>query len=263
MTTKRPTNGNHRSTTATKKPAHPDLPQGLAPGSALLRPGKMIILETASVGGVRYEGQNRETLGSTQVISMAKRMDDPKLEKMVSKIKNTAYAIVRKHAVHLDLGCWFADTQALSTIDEELNAECRPSAHIANEIARSIASPRQTRCEIWPLNFDHKDPKLSLRLGQMIHARLLAVRDSYLSKEPDTYRVAKDRCKNLDQLVQGYQSDAIRLALLSAEEQRPIMIANYGGVQYPAEWQGAIPDFDFGPIDKALGLFEEAAFAFL
>ena len=94
----------------------------------------------------------------------------------------------------------------------------------------------------------------------MIALKLMSLRDIYTSSRMWAYRVRLDRMRFMERLVVGEQSDLIRKAIASAEEQRPVMVAIYGD-KCPSEWKdpsGRLKDgikLDFGPIEEAIKYF--------
>jgi hypothetical protein len=231
-------------------------------GAAYLNSGRALLLEATSRGGIEYEPAEVELKGTIKLKTQVQEVDDLKLDKWVTKVRNAALSIVRRHAVHIDIGLWFTTEAAYGKINKELEA-CIDEVISINARSRMIQSVRETRCEIWPFAWDPHDRRLSLRMGQLIYYRLSSLRDSYTDKRKERYRVEKDRCRNLEQLVVGEQSRLVQAALHSAEEQRPIMVANYGGVNYPIEWGDKVPAFDYRPIDAAISIFAPTKDLFL
>ena len=203
-------------------------------GSAELNTGRAVLLEVTSRGGIIYEPAAVELKGTIRMKTQVQTVDNLELDRWVTQTRNAALNLVRKHAVHIEIGLWFATETAYEKIDHELEI-CRNEAMAINARARHIGSDRETRCEIWSFGWDPSDTKLALRMGQLIHSRMTSLKESYTDKRKERYRVEKDRCKNLETLVIGEQSRLIHDALRSADSQREIMVMNYGGVNFPAE----------------------------
>jgi hypothetical protein len=239
-------------------PALPNLPRG----AAELATGRALCVEVTSQGGVVYEPAIIQAEGHARLKTQIEQVDDPALDKWVTQVRNATMKIVRQHAVNTGTGAWFVTERAYAHIEAELEV-CRKEARAINARARQIRSNRRTRCDVWAFGWDTTDVRLSLRIGQLLFERLSSMRDTYGDKNPARYRTEKDRCANLETIVVGEQSRLVQAALHSAEEQRPIMIAHYGGTNIPREWGDKIPPFDYRPIDAAIKLFAPTEDLFL
>ena len=239
-------------------PNIPDLPSG----AAELNTGHAVLLEVTSRGGIQYEPAEVELKGTIKMKTQVQTVDDLELDRWVTQTRNAALNLVRKYAVHIEIGLWFATETAYEKIDHDLEVY-RNEAMAINARARHIGSDRETRCEIWSFGWDPNDTKLALRMGQLIHSRMTSLKEAYTDKRKERYRVEKDRCRNLETLVLGEQSRLIRDAIHSADSQREIMIAHYGGVNFPTEWGSKIPPFDYHPIDTVIRYFAPLADLFL
>jgi hypothetical protein len=234
-------------------------------GAARLRPGKALVIEVTSRGGIEYEPAEMVEDGDADIKSSRQVIDDRDLNKWVIQTRNYVLNMVRKHAVNTDIGVWFSDTKMLADIEEEIDPYRKIILKI-NRQARAIKSKRETRCEYWTFPWVHDDIKLRLRMGQLIHSRLHGLREAYTDKRKDRYRVEMDKCRNLHLLVSEPQSSLIRNAVNATANQRPLIIRNYGGTNIPLELLKTPLkklEFDYSPIDLAMTEFAPASDLFV
>lgn len=230
--------------------------------AAYLAPGIAIVAELSSRGGTRMESykDTRPKQSSRQEVRFVKVVDHPDLETAVKKALAGARWTLTKNAASYVAGLYFVPNQtAFSTLEKSLE-EARRNVDICNRMAAELKSQRVTSIDLFPFAVDVSDQHLARQVGLSIHDRLVALRESYSSTSQYAFTRALNECSNLETVVAGSQSTAIRLALLSAKSQRPVMIRHYGGRKGVAEleraYRGKVPDFDYGPIDQAIATFK-------
>lgn len=234
-------------------------------GAAFLAPGYVLLPELSSQGGSSADDytESRSKSGARHV-SFTKTVDHPELAEAAQKAITAARYVLYTHAARFVAGSYFVSDAEFEKLDEQLD-EARRAAVLCNRTARQLKSERVTVIEIYRLKLDVQDQRLALRLGASIHERLSMLRASYTGETRRTYQTATVACTNLDRLVTGAQREIVRLALASADSQRPLMIAHYGGKkgvgEVLREFKGKLPGFDYGPIDAALKVFAPAAAA--
>ncbi len=228
--------------------------------AAFLAPGYVLLPELSSQGGTKSEDYVTEVdkKSKKQRVSYLKTVDHPTLDQSALQTIASARYILDTHTARFVSGTYFVQTDAFEKIDHELD-QARKDAEVCNKVARELGSARQTVIEVYKFELDVNDRRIAVRLGATICKRLQILRDSFTSKARRGFQTAWTACTNMDQLVGGTQREILRLALQSAQSQRPLMIAHYGGRkgvgEVRREFGGRIPDFDFGPIDTALQLF--------
>src|SRR6185369_4730017 len=117
--------------------------------------------------------------------------------------------------------------------------------------------------EIYRYEVDPSDRRAAERLGRDIRERLIALRESFSAGEPKPYQLAMAACRDVDKLVSGTQRESLRLALRSADSQRTLMIAHYGGrrgaSELRREFKDRLPDLDYSAVDAAIAMFSAPA----
>lgn len=220
---------------------------------AELRPGLLLLIEFSRPGGVKYqreEGARR----NQRVVT-----DNPALEKMSSKVVNTAYAKLVARFAHTPWG-FFCEKDADAEEAFELLTDCRAGAMLANLYAEEINSPRRVRIDIYDIPWNHKKPAFRQRVGEMIAHKLIDLRGVYTSSRMWEYRVKMDRVRNMERLVLGAQHELVAKALAATETQRKTMVAIYGD-KVPRSMLDADGNLktsvklNFGPIDRAISAF--------
>ncbi len=229
-------------------------------GAAFMAPGYLLLAEMSSQGGStteNYKESEKEDEGRR--ISYTMKVDHPELEDMATKALSSARYTLYKHTARFFSGSFFVGEAEFEKVDRALD-EPRKNAALCNRMAQQLKSKRVTIVNVHKFKVDVDDKRTALRLGVSIYDRLKMLRDSYTADSRRGYQAACVTCANMEGLVLGTQRELIRLALASADSQRAIMIAHYGGKKGVAEvlreYKGRLPDLDYGPIDAALEVFE-------
>jgi hypothetical protein len=229
-----------------------------------LRPGKLLLLEFSRPGGSTKEDDEADLdLDDGKKKKKRKKMPTSpplaRIEKMTTKIVNMAYAKMLAHFAWTPWGLFVTDSEVESAFD--VLEPLRQCAVFTNRFAIQMKSPRRVRLDMWPIKWDHNDPRYRLRMGEAIAERLIELREAYTSKIMWTYRVRMDKCKHLGRLVTDAQAEVIRHALQATAAQRKVMIAIYGD-KCPLDWTdprtGRLKDsirLDFTEIDRAIRYF--------
>lgn len=230
------------------------------PGAADLAPGYMVTTEFSSIGGVDIETASENTPHGESLVRKRVRYDHPALHKAAQSICQEAYKIVRHHGPMFS-GMYFVAEREFDALDTALQ-ELRDGADVLNDEARERRSDRQTKIEIYPFQADANNPRLALRVGRVLHELLVRLKESFDSDTRQDFVGEWRMTKNMDKVVTGMQSQVMREALRSAEDQRPVMIAQAGGrrgvAQVVKDHGGHLPELDYRAIDKAIALFAPA-----
>lgn len=221
-----------------------------------LRPGMLLLIEFSRPGGVKYQREEGARRNQRVVI------DNEALEKISSKVVNTAYAKLVARFAHTPWG-FFCEKE--DDIEEAyaMLADCRLGAFLANRYAEEIESPRRVRIEFVDIKWDHKKSTFRKRVGEMIANKLIDLRAVYTSARMWEYRVKMDRVRNMEKLVIGAQHEAVAKALASTEAQRKTMVAIYGDKvpRNMLDTEGNLKanvKLNFSPIDRAISAFYPA-----
>ncbi len=221
--------------------------------AADMRPGYLLIPEFSRIGGIKFEKLD----GDSKPRRVVK--DDPKLEKMSSKIINTANAKITERFAHVPWG-YFCEEHEVEEAHDLLR-ECKKGAAFTNNFAREHNSDRRVRIDLFAVEWDHQDDHFRVRLGEMIARKLIELRKIYTSRNMGAFRVEMDRVRNMEKCLIGEQHKLVLDALTSTIQQRKTMVAMYGDKQ-PRDWidprTGNLKagiKLDFSPIDKAIKHF--------
>lgn len=232
-------------------------------GAADLAKGYLIVTEFSITGGSETQTTAAEPSATGRKVIKHVRYDHPQLQKASQSLINKAYLIVRRHCSPTFSGMYFVTEKDFAKLDEELQ-ELRDASKVINEVAKTRGSDRRVVIEVFPMPADKNNPRIALRMGRALFDMLTRLRNTYDTDTMTAYTSEMRTLKNLDRIVMGRQNALVRDALRSAEAQRPLMIAAYGGRRgvNDALVNGRIPSFDYGPVDRAIAEFAPACEVF-
>jgi hypothetical protein len=131
-------------------------------------------------------------------------------------VKRVDYAL-RKHCARATVG-WFADDAALAHVQAEV-AQLQDEARELNARAATAGSERRATIEVWPLRVDLTvTPEAPRRIASAIRESLVEIRDAFREGRLSDLHKLQIRTRNMDRLVTGFPSDAIRFALARVPE---------------------------------------------
>lgn len=187
-----------------------------------IRPGWIIRDLSTAEGGVTHDArtmrQRRVESGGTCVESRTSRtVDNPAICAALDALVKRVDYVLRKHCARATVG-WFADDAALREVQAEV-AKIQAEAQEVNARAAAEGSERRATIEIWPLRLDLAvTPKAPARIAGEIRQSLCEIRDAFREGRLGDLHKLQIRTRNLDKLVTGFPSEAIRFALSRAHE---------------------------------------------
>jgi hypothetical protein len=187
-----------------------------------IRPGWIIRDLSTAGGGVTHDAKvmryRRVAGGGTCTESRTSRtVDNVEIcAALDALVKRVDYAL-RKHCARSTVG-WFADDVALREVQAEV-AQIQAEAEEVNNKAAAAGSERRATIEIWPLRVDLTvTPEAPLKIAGEIRKSLTEIRDAFREGRLSDLHKLKIRTRNMDRLVTGFPSEAIRFALARVPE---------------------------------------------
>lgn len=183
-----------------------------------LRPGWIIRDCARAFGGVEYDcakireqsvnhGQGTLTEHRTKKI-----VDHVEYVTAMDAVVKKVDYVLRKHCAHTLLG-WFCDNAAKRVVMAEV-AQLQREAEILNAQAEADKrTARRVKIRVVPLRLDLTLPEATQEITETIRDLLIEIRDALRAGRIDEIHKLRIRARNLDKLVMGSASDAIRLAL--------------------------------------------------
>lgn len=148
------------------------------------------------------------------------------IETNSAKLVNVAHAIMAKHFTHTPWG-WFCTDDQIGQA-EELLSNARATAYVLNNVAYESHCPRRVRIDVYPIEWNTKDPKFRQRIGQMVAEKLIGLRMLYSPHQMWRYRVCMDGIRFLEKIVVGKQHDLVKEGIAATVKQRKTMVKMFG-----------------------------------
>lgn len=169
---------------------------------ANLRPGTLLLLES---------GHENGSAASETLLAMATKLDGRARKVLLAECANTPLGFFSAAPEPEGRLLW------VQKFDE-----LRISAELVNALAIDEGSAFRVRADVYPLRWEHQDPRVRLRMAVFITDELLGLRAACLSgfSEGSPYRTRRVAMNLIETLVVGEQEAALRKALASMEDQR-------------------------------------------
>jgi len=162
-------------------------------------------------GAIRTESRTSRTVDNVAICAA--------LDGLVKRVDY----VLRKHCARSSLSTmtrseWFADDAALARVQAEV-AQLQDEAQKLNAEAAAAGSKRRAMIEIWPLRVDLTvTPEAPQKIAGAIRKSLVEIRDAFREGRLSDLHKLQIRTRNMDRLVTGFPSDAIRFALARVPE---------------------------------------------